>query len=147
MVFLEWDCDCVLEGIRRWGLAMFSGDVQETPNWFEKKAHNEHGAQGGGSFTDDGIAVGSLRQYLAVSRESALLEQYLGWVFVYFELHVLVHGCVRASACRAREAREVKVAHRVLHKPLVFVTDGTTPSGTEPRNVACHPTNNLIVFS
>ena len=34
MAFLEWDCDWVLQGIRPWGLAMFSGEVQETLNRF-----------------------------------------------------------------------------------------------------------------
>ena len=83
--------------------------------------------------------MGSLRQQSAVNRESAVLEQCLGWGFVYFDIHVLVHGCVWASACRAREALEVTVAHQALHRPPVFVTDGTTPSGTEPRSVASHP--------
>ena len=108
------------------GLAMFSGDVQERVNRFEKQAHNEHSARGGGLLADQGLVVGTLRQQSTVSRESAVLEQCLGWVFVYFGIHVLVNGCVQASACRAREALEVKVAHPALHRPPVFVTGGTT---------------------
>ena len=126
----------MLRGIRPWGLAMFSGDVQETLNRFEAREHNEHSARGGESFSDHGLAVGSLCEQSAVIRESADLEQCLEWVFVYFNIHGLVHGCVRASACRAFEALEVKVAHPALRRPRVFVTDGTTPSGTKPRNVA-----------
>ena len=61
--------------------------------------------------------------------ESAVLEHCLGWVFVYFNIHVMIHGCVRASACRACEPMEVKGARPVLHRPPIFVTDGTTPSG------------------
>ena len=38
-----------------------------------------------------------------------MLEQCLGWVFVYFGIHAMVHGCVPASACRAGEARGAKV--------------------------------------
>ena len=81
---------------------------------------------------DDGLAVGSLWQQSVVNRKSAMLGQCLGWVFVYFDIHGPAHGCVRASACRAGEALEVKVAHPALHTPPVFVTDGTTPRGTEP---------------
>ena len=143
--FPWWDCDWVLQGKRRWGLAMFSGVVQETLNRFEKHAHNKHSARGGGSLADDGLVAGNLWQQSAVNRESAVLEQCLGWAFVYFDIHVLVHGCVRASGCRAREALEVKVAHPALHRPSVFVTDGTTPGGTEPRSGAGHPIG-LIVF-
>ena len=48
LFFLEWDCNWVLQVFRPWGLAMFSGDVLETPNRFEKQAHNEHSGGGGG---------------------------------------------------------------------------------------------------
>ena len=44
------------------GVSDVLGEVRETLNWFEKHAHNEHNAQGGGSFADQGLAVGSLRQ-------------------------------------------------------------------------------------
>ena len=121
MVFLEWDCDCVLQGIRPWGLAMFSGDVQETLHRFEKQAHNEHSPQGGGSSADEGLALGNLRQQSAVNRDSAVLEQSLGWVFMYFDIRVLVHGCVQASACCAHEELEVKVAHLALQRPTLRV--------------------------
>ena len=50
MVFVEWDCDTVLQSIR--GLGMLWPDVQETLTRFEKQAHNEHRARGGGSFAD-----------------------------------------------------------------------------------------------
>ena len=38
-----------------------------------------------------------------VTGESAVLEHCLWWVFVHFNIHVMVHGCARALACRARE--------------------------------------------
>ena len=119
MVCLKWDCEWVLQGNRPWGLAMVSGDVHETLNRFEKQAHNEHSARGGGSFADEELAVGSLWHQSAGTRESSVLEQCLRWVFVYFDIHVMVHGCVRDSACRAREALEVKVARRSTD--LVFL--------------------------
>ena len=74
--------------------------------------------------------MGNLRRQSAVTRESVVLQQCLGWVFVYFD--VMVHGCARASACRAREALEVKVARPALHIPPIFGNDGTTPNGIDP---------------
>ena len=65
-------------------------------------------------------------------------EQCLGWVFVCFDIHVMAHGCVWASACRARDSPEVKIARPVLHRHPIFVTDGTTVSGTKPISVAGH---------
>ena len=112
------------------GLAMFSGDVQEAVNWFQKHAHNKHSVQGGGSSADEGLAVGTLLQQSVVNKESVVVEQCLGWVYVSFDIHVLVHGWAWASACRAREAVEMKVAQTALHRPPVFATDGTTTSGT-----------------
>ena len=90
--------------------------------------------------------MGSLRQQTTLNRESAVREQRLGLVFVYSDIHFLVHGCVRASACRTHEALEVKVVHPALQGPPTFVTDGTTPSGTEPRSVAPSYRFVLIAF-
>ena len=84
--------------------------------------------------------MGSLWHHSTVNRESAVVEQCLGWVFVYFAIHVMVHGCVQASARRACEALEVEVAHPSLHIPLVLMINGTTPSRSEPRSVARHRT-------
>ena len=53
----------------------------------------------------------------------------------------MVHGCVRGSACRAREALELKVACLPLHGSPVFLTDCTThsraESGGEEMLVSC----------
>ena len=51
----------MLPGFCPWVLAMFSGEVHETLNRFEKQAHNRHIARGGGSFADEGLVVGTLR--------------------------------------------------------------------------------------
>ena len=116
---------------------MFSGDVQEMRNRFEKQAHNEHSARGGGSFADEGLAVGSLRPRSAVNRESAMLDQCLGWVFVYFDIHVtsmswfmVVFGLRLVAPVRPWRSR---LQIRRSTNLLFFVTDDTTPAGLSQR--------------
>ena len=45
---LEHDVDTMLQNIKPFGLAMFSGDISESINRFVKHGHNEHSNRGGG---------------------------------------------------------------------------------------------------
>ena len=47
LLSLEHDVDTMLQNIKPFGLAMFSGDISESINRFLKHGHNEHSNQGG----------------------------------------------------------------------------------------------------
>ena len=48
LLSLEHDVDTMLQNIKPFGLAMFSGDISESINRFLKHGHNEHSNRGGG---------------------------------------------------------------------------------------------------
>ena len=48
LLSLEQDVDTILQNIKPFGLAMFSGDNSESINRFLKHGHNEHSNRGGG---------------------------------------------------------------------------------------------------
>ena len=48
LLFLEHDCEQLLEDIYPYGMAMFSGDVVEGFNRLLKQAFNDHSNRGGG---------------------------------------------------------------------------------------------------
>ena len=48
LLSLEQDVDTMLQNIKPFGLAMFSGDISESINRFLKHGHNEHNNRGGG---------------------------------------------------------------------------------------------------
>ena len=51
---LEHDVDTMLQNIKPFGLAMFSGDISESINRFVKHGHNEHNKRGGGGLSGRG---------------------------------------------------------------------------------------------
>ena len=116
-IFFKWDYHLVLRAIQPWG-AMFSGDVQET-------------LRGSGSRHTIRIVHEDKKLAAAIGGEQGERRagKCTGWVFVCCDIHVLVHGCARASACPAREALEVIATSAAFHRPLM---DGTTPRRIEP---------------
>ena len=54
LLSLEHDVDTMLQNIKPYGLAMFSGDISESINRFLKHGHNEHSNRGGGGLSGGG---------------------------------------------------------------------------------------------
>ena len=48
LLSLEHDVVTMLQNIKPFGLAMFSGDISDNINRFLKHGHNEHNSRGGG---------------------------------------------------------------------------------------------------
>ena len=57
LLSLEHDVDTMLQNIKPFELAMFSGDISESINRFLKHGHNEHGNRGGGGGLSGGGAA------------------------------------------------------------------------------------------
>ena len=90
---LEHDVDTMLQNIKPFGLAMFSGDISESINRFVKHGHNEHSNRGGGGggCRVEGVDEVSGRQWSAIHREANVQAQCMTWFFVYFDVSWVVH--------------------------------------------------------
>ena len=54
LLSLEHDVDTMLQNLKPFGMAMFSGDISESINHFLKHGHNEHSNRGGGGLSGGG---------------------------------------------------------------------------------------------
>ena len=71
LLSLEHDVDTILQNIKPFGLAMFSGDISESINRFLKHGRNEHSNRGGGGGCRvEGVDRVSGRQWSAIHREA-----------------------------------------------------------------------------
>ena len=107
---LQHDVDAMLQNIKPFGWAMFSGDILESINCFLKDHHNEHiNRGGGGSCRVEGVDEVSGRQWLAIHREANVQAQFMTCLFAYFDVSWVVHGGPRWQVPRSgRDAMEVR---------------------------------------
>ena len=111
LLSLEQGVDTMLQNIKPFGLAMFSGDISESINRFLKHGHNEHSNRGraGGGCRVDGVDEVSGRQWSAIHREANVQAQCMTWLFAYFDVSWVVHGAPRSQVpCSGRDAMEVR---------------------------------------
>ena len=100
--------DTMLQNMKPFGLAMFSGDISESINRFRKHGHNEHSNRGGGGCRVEGLDEVSGRQWSAIHREANVQAQCMTWLFAYFDVSWVVHGGPRSQVpCSGRDAMEV----------------------------------------
>ena len=59
----------MLQNIKPFVLAMFSGDISESINRILKHGHNEHSNQGGGVCRVEGVDAVSGRQWSAIHKD------------------------------------------------------------------------------
>ena len=111
---LNHDFDLLMARIFPFGLAMFCNDVIESLNRFFKLAYNEHSNRGGGRFADSGVDEESGLPNKHFDAQGAVLVQCFQWVFLYFDIHLVVHGQPRPKVGRSTEAFEPTV-HPPLH--------------------------------
>ena len=108
----EQVADTMLQNIKPFGLAMFSGDISESINRFLKHGHNEHsnrGGGGGGGCRVEGVGEVSGRQWSAIHREANVQAQCMTWLFAYFDVLWVVHGGPRSQVpCSGRDTLEVR---------------------------------------
>ena len=71
----------MLQNIKPFGLAMFSGDISESINRFLKHGHNEHSNRGGRACRVEGVDEVSGRQWSAIHREANVQAQCMTWLF------------------------------------------------------------------
>ena len=107
---LEHDVDIILQNIKPFGLAMFSGDISESINRFVKQGRNEHSNRGGGGACPvEGVDEVSGRQWSAIHREANVQAQCMTWLFAYVDVSSVVHGGPRSQVpCSSRDAMEVR---------------------------------------
>ena len=91
----------MLQNIKPFGLAMFSGDISESINRFLKHGHNEHSNRGGGACRVEGVDEVSGRQLSAIHREANVQAQCMTWLFAYLDVSWVVHGGL-GRKCHAR---------------------------------------------
>ena len=79
LLFLEEDCDAMLESVDACGvgLAAVLGDVVESTNYILKKRYNVHSSMGGGAGKS------------AVEREAMVVQHVWEWWFLTFDLPLL----------------------------------------------------------
>ena len=98
----------MLQNIKPFGPAMFSGHISESINRFLKHGHNEHSNRGGGAVGWRGwtrCRVLNSRPH----REANVLAQCMIWLFAYFDVSWVVHGRPRSQVpCSGRDAMEVR---------------------------------------
>ena len=100
----------MLQNIKPFGMAMYSGDISESFNRFLKHGHNEHSNRGGGGGCRlEGVDEMSRRQWSAIHREANVQAQCMTWLFAYFDVSWVVHGGPRSQVpCSGRDAMEVR---------------------------------------
>ena len=110
LLSLEHDVDTMLQNIKPFGLAMFSGDISESINRFLKHGHNEHSNRGeGGGCRAEGVDEVSGRRWLAIHREANVQAQCMTWFSGFFDVSWVVHGGPRSQVpCSGRDAMEVR---------------------------------------
>ena len=94
LLFLEQDCEQLLEDIYPYGMAMFSGDVVEGFNRLLKQAFNDHSNRGGGKVSEGLQGL--------IDSKGAVLRQVWEWVFLYFDIPLQRHGEPRNHPIRAQ---------------------------------------------
>jgi hypothetical protein len=98
------DMDDLLAFIHPVGLAMFSGDVVESMNRILKRAYSDHSNRAGGRMKAHGFAApDSVRRQKDVDAHASVLAQCLQWVFLYFHIHLVCQGKVRATPCNVAQ--------------------------------------------
>ena len=106
-IILLHDMDDLLAFIHPLGLAMFSGDVVESMNRILKRAYSDHSNRSGGKTAATGFAApDSVRLQKDVDGHASVLAQCLQWVFLYFHIHLVCQGKVRATRCNVAEKFE-----------------------------------------
>ena len=85
LLSLQHDVDTMLQNIKPFGLATFSGDISESINRFPKHGYNEHGNRGVGCRVE-GVDEVSGCQWSAIHREANVQAQCLTWLFAYFDV-------------------------------------------------------------
>ena len=100
----------MLQNIKPFGLAMFSGDISESINRFLKHGHHEHSNPGGGGGGwVEGVDEVSDRLRSASHREANVQAQCTTWLFAYFDMSWFVHGGARSQVpCSGKDAMEVR---------------------------------------
>ena len=105
LLSLEHDADTMLQNIKPFGLAMFSGDISESINRFLKHGHNEHNNRGGGVVGWRGWT----RCRVVSGRPSTGRPMCMAWLFAYFDVLWVVHGGPRSHVpCSGEDAMEVR---------------------------------------
>ena len=79
LLSLGHDVDTMLQNIKAFGLAMFSGDISESINRLLKHGHNEHSNRGGGGCRVEGVNEVSGREWSAIHREANVQAQCMTW--------------------------------------------------------------------
>ena len=114
---LKHDFDLLMHHIYPFGLALFCNDVIESLNRFLKLAYTEHSSRGGGALADDGIDPGTGLPNKHFYAQSTNLVQCFEWVFLYFDIYLVVHGHPRPRASQATAAFEPSVARAPTLRP------------------------------
>ena len=103
---LKHDFDLLMRHIYPFGLARFCNDVIESLNRFLKLAYTEHSSRGGGALADDGTDPETGLPNSHFYAQSTNLVQCFEWVFLYFDIYLVVHGHPRPRASQATAAFE-----------------------------------------
>jgi hypothetical protein len=114
---LKCDFDLLMRHIYPFGLALFCNDVIESLNRFLKLAYTEHSSRGGGVLEDDGVDAPTGLPNKHFHAQSANLVQCFEWVFLYFDIFLVVHGHPRPRASQATAAFEPSVARPSTVRP------------------------------
>ena len=112
LLMLSQDFDRLLPHLYPFGMAMFCQDVVESLNRLLKLAYTEHSAHGGGhpTATGDDPTTGLPAKWAFVL--GVLLQQCIGWVFLYFDIHIVCQGVPRPAQCTV-----ARVAERLANPP------------------------------
>ena len=99
----------MLQNIKPFGLAMFSGHTSESINRFLRHGNNGHSNRGGGGYRVEGVGEVSGRQWSAIHSEANVQAQCMTWLFAYFDVSCVVHGGARSQVpCSGKDAMEVR---------------------------------------
>ena len=135
---LKHDFDLLMHHIYPFGLALFCNDVIESLNRFLKLAYTEHSSRGGGALADDGIDPETGLPNKHFYAQSTNLVQCFEWVFLYFDIYLVVHGHPRPRASQATVAFEPSVARApTLRRPAQLKPSKTLQHA---RQADRHPT-------
>ena len=108
----------MLQNIKPFGLAMFSGDILESINRFLKHGHKEHSNRGGGGQVE-GVDEVSGCQWPAIHRGANVQAQCMTWLYAYFDMSWVVHGGPRSQVpCSDRDAMEATRGQGHMQVPL-----------------------------
>ena len=98
----------MLQNIKPFGMAMFSGDISESINRFLKHGHNEHSNVEGGGCRVEGVDEVSGRQWSAIHSEANVQAEGITLLFAYFDVSWVVHEGPRSQVpCSGTDAMEV----------------------------------------